>query len=89
MFYVKYKWYGRLVVVYAGETLEHAEAIAEPFTRQEPDVPPGAVTEVEILIDLKTADETARAMAFAPMPRVIGVAGYGTWHESAAVADTD
>jgi hypothetical protein len=89
MFYVKYRLHDLLKVVYAGDTLELAEAVAESVTQQGSPVSPGEVTAVEILIDLKTADETARAMAFAPMPRVVGTAGYGTWREPATVADTD
>lgn len=40
------------------------------------------ITGVQVLVDLDTADETARAMAFTIPVR--GTVGPGTWHDRAA-----
>lgn len=75
MFYVKYRSdRGPQISAEGFDDLEDAECLAT-------DLRGHGCTCVEILIDVATADQTARAMAFTPRPlKVAGAAGYGAWH---------
>jgi hypothetical protein len=55
------------------EDSEEAEAMAATLRER-------GFTDAAVYIDSNTADQTARAMAFTPVP-VLGKVGYGNWRD--------